>query len=398
MGLTLAVSGPGCKTSASWPGSTVCPASRSALRRSAERRLRGVVVAEDREAMVVQPAREVGDVGAEHEVPDLDRLVPGRVAGGQQQADRPVAEEVVVAVDELDRPLGVAVVAGEVEVALDRGVVVPGGPFGALDHDRHRGRDERQRAGVVEVQVGEHHPGERGQVDLVGDAQLLLQLEGADAVQTLGVKPGVDEDALGLGLDQVGRDREADRLLHVVTGAHDPRGDGGPADVEHLDVHERQGLQYLRRVRLLAALPAIAALGVAMGPAAAPAAADVVWACKPGQANDICLESLTTTVYEPGGGSRVVQAPIPANPPVDCFYVYPTVSNQVGPNATKTLEPGDRGRSCASRRRGSPSSAACSRPSTGRTPFPRCWRRAGTPRPSPASWPTRMWSRPGAST
>ncbi len=98
-------------------------------------------------------------------------------------------------------------------------------------------------------------------------------------------------------------------------------------------------MQYLRRVRLLAALPAIAALGVAMGPAAAPAAADVVWACKPGQANDICLESLTTTVYEPGGGSRVVQAPIPANPPVDCFYVYPTVSNQVGPNATKTLEP-----------------------------------------------------------
>jgi hypothetical protein len=34
-----------------------------------------------------------------------------------------------------------------------------------------------------------------------------------------------------------------------------------------------------------------------------------------------------------------VQAPIPANPPVDCFYVYPTVSNQPGPNASKTVEP-----------------------------------------------------------
>ena len=92
-------------------------------------------------------------------------------------------------------------------------------------------------------------------------------------------------------------------------------------------------------MRLLAALSAIAALGVAMGPAAAPAAADVTWVCKPGQANNICLESLTTTVYEPGGGSRVGQAPIPANPPVDCFYVYPTVSNQVGPNATKAIDP-----------------------------------------------------------
>ncbi len=85
----------------------------------------------------------------------------------------------------------------------------------------------------------------------------------------------------------------------------------------------------------------IAALGAALGPAAAPApaAADVVWLCKPGKTPNVCTESLTTTVYEQNGSSRVVQSPIPANPPVDCFYVYPTVSNQPGPNASKAIDP-----------------------------------------------------------
>ena len=84
---------------------------------------------------------------------------------------------------------------------------------------------------------------------------------------------------------------------------------------------------------------AIAGAVTALGPGAAPAAADVSWVCKPGQADNICLEDLTTTVYGPGGRSRVEKAPIPANPPVDCFYVYPTVSNQPGPNATKAIDP-----------------------------------------------------------
>ena len=88
----------------------------------------------------------------------------------------------------------------------------------------------------------------------------------------------------------------------------------------------------VRRFIFLLALPLFLA-------ASAPADADVKWVCKPGQANNICLEDLTTTVYEPGGGSHVEKAPIPADPRVDCFYVYPTVSNQVGPNATKAIDP-----------------------------------------------------------
>ena len=42
--------------------------------------LRGVVVAEEREAVVVEAAREVSDVDAEDEVADLDGLVSRRVA------------------------------------------------------------------------------------------------------------------------------------------------------------------------------------------------------------------------------------------------------------------------------------------------------------------------------
>ncbi len=181
-----------------------------------------MVVAEQRETVVVEAAREVGDVDAEHELPDLHGLVPRRVAGSEEQEHRAVAEEVVVAVHELERAVGVGVVARAVEVPLDGGVVVPGRPFVPLHHERHLLGNQRQRAGVVEVQVREHDPGDRRQVDLVGDAQLLLQREGPDGLRALGVKAGVDEDPLAVGLDQVGRNRIAHRLIHVIARAQKP--------------------------------------------------------------------------------------------------------------------------------------------------------------------------------
>jgi hypothetical protein len=74
--------------------------------------------------------------------------------------------------------------------------------------------------------------------------------------------------------------------------------------------------------------------------AAAPAAssADVVWLCKPGVAPDPCRESNQTTVYAQDGSSRVEDPGFPQNPPVDCFYVYPTVSGQPGTNADKSKD------------------------------------------------------------
>jgi hypothetical protein len=71
----------------------------------------------------------------------------------------------------------------------------------------------------------------------------------------------------------------------------------------------------------------------------AASAAGTVWLCKPGLANNPCLSSETATV-ELGNGSSFVEHAKPAsNPPIDCFYVYPTVSGQATPNANVAIEP-----------------------------------------------------------
>jgi Protein of unknown function (DUF3089) len=58
-----------------------------------------------------------------------------------------------------------------------------------------------------------------------------------------------------------------------------------------------------------------------------------VWLCRPGQAGNPCLTGLSTTVVGRNGGTRVVPASPATSPPVDCFYVYPTVSDQPTVNA-----------------------------------------------------------------
>jgi hypothetical protein len=74
--------------------------------------------------------------------------------------------------------------------------------------------------------------------------------------------------------------------------------------------------------------------------ACAPAAqAEVVWLCKPGADPNPCHESLETTVYEQDGTSRVENPPLARDPAVDCFYVYPTVSEQRSRNANKDKDP-----------------------------------------------------------
>ncbi len=41
----------------------------------------------------------------------------------------------------------------------------------------------------------------------------------------------------------------------------------------------------------------------------------------------------------PNGRTTVVDPKPAKNPPIDCFYVYPTVSGQPGPNADLTIDP-----------------------------------------------------------
>ena len=72
-----------------------------------------------------------------------------------------------------------------------------------------------------------------------------------------------------------------------------------------------------------------------------PASADakVVWLCKPGQKANPCEPSLTTTNFSPTGkrlGVEHVQRAKRRR--ADCFYVYPTVSDQKQPQATQVVD------------------------------------------------------------
>jgi hypothetical protein len=76
-------------------------------------------------------------------------------------------------------------------------------------------------------------------------------------------------------------------------------------------------------------------------PTAATAPADYAdganWLCLPGRA-DACSSPLPTTTLGPNGYGAAVGHAAAANPPADCFYVYPTVSRDAGLNSD--LSPG----------------------------------------------------------
>lgn len=86
----------------------------------------------------------------------------------------------------------------------------------------------------------------------------------------------------------------------------------------------------------LALLVAVAAV-LAFAPAAS---ADVVWLCKPDMpaGTNPCVIPQDTTIRETGKPDRV-ETPAVRDTGIDCFYVYPTVSNQTTPNADKSRDP-----------------------------------------------------------
>ncbi|HEU0023536.1 MAG TPA: DUF3089 domain-containing protein [Thermoleophilaceae bacterium] len=88
----------------------------------------------------------------------------------------------------------------------------------------------------------------------------------------------------------------------------------------------------------------IAALTAALvAPGAASAAPKTVWLCKPGLARNPCTPGLKTTYYSPAGKRLRVRTPRAARPPkIDCFYVYPTVSDQTTTLATLRIDPEQR--------------------------------------------------------
>ena len=98
--------------------------------------------------------------------------------------------------------------------------------------------------------------------------------------------------------------------------------------------------------RLLAAIVAIFAAQMAPpataqpGPPAAMDYADpAAWLCRPGDAGDACARSDQRATIVRADGSTAMEAFHPdPNAPIDCFYVYPTVSLDPGGNAAMKAE------------------------------------------------------------
>jgi hypothetical protein len=91
-------------------------------------------------------------------------------------------------------------------------------------------------------------------------------------------------------------------------------------------------------VRLLpATLAALCLLGVGL---ATPASARTKWLCRPGHSPNPCAGSLNATILSPTRAKLGIEKTrVAQNAPIDCFYVYPTVSDQPTPNANLNIDP-----------------------------------------------------------
>jgi hypothetical protein len=79
-----------------------------------------------------------------------------------------------------------------------------------------------------------------------------------------------------------------------------------------------------------------------------PTTLPTVWGCFPGMANNPCEGSQRTTVLQntqlqPRKVARVEEPAAAADPPVDCFYLYPTVTSALGNNAPRRVDADVRG-------------------------------------------------------
>src|SRR5690349_13484515 len=71
----------------------------------------------------------------------------------------------------------------------------------------------------------------------------------------------------------------------------------------------------------------------------AGASASTTWLCKPGANPNPCVGSLQTTVIDPSGQSHVENPRNAKKPKIDCFYVYPTVSEDKSTNSDLSIDP-----------------------------------------------------------
>jgi len=97
------------------------------------------------------------------------------------------------------------------------------------------------------------------------------------------------------------------------------------------------------RARITSLFTAVLVAVVASLALAATASANTVWLCRPGQQPDPCTPGLSTTVFSPKLVPLGVTHPQAVrHPAIDCFYVYPTVSDQKTLNANRHIDPEER--------------------------------------------------------
>jgi len=95
----------------------------------------------------------------------------------------------------------------------------------------------------------------------------------------------------------------------------------------------RRRLKTRRRLSAFAAMTILFATpAIAQTPAAPDYSKDSSWLCLPGR-GDTCSTPLPTTALNPNGYGSVGKSEVARDPPVDCFYVYPTVSSDRGLNS-----------------------------------------------------------------
>jgi hypothetical protein len=62
------------------------------------------------------------------------------------------------------------------------------------------------------------------------------------------------------------------------------------------------------------------------------------WLCRPGLKVNYCNTDLSVTAIPAKGAAKVIKVPDTRNPPVDCFYVYTTVSTEKRGNADLRIQ------------------------------------------------------------
>ena len=100
----------------------------------------------------------------------------------------------------------------------------------------------------------------------------------------------------------------------------------------------------MRRIVLLSA-SLLASAATALAQPAAPSSNDYsqdgAWLCRPGR-QDACAIDLSTTVVSADGSLTREEWKARPDAPIDCFYVYPTVSTDPAANSDMTPDAAER--------------------------------------------------------